>query len=228
MTTPAMRAALRWFYESAQAGVTPIGTRTATNATGTASSLTINKPTGTVNGDVVAIAVFANNVAFSTATITPPAGFTAGPSAGGTTNGTLSLFYKVASGEPASYTFTIANGFNDSAAAAQSFTNVSNATPNDGTGGINIDGASGTTHTTPSATPSLLNDCVIVAFGNTSKQGAGSLNNGYTLDSTTVAGSNSAIGLGHLVLTGTGATSCTETTGASCTSRNLIQLLRHA
>lgn len=80
------------------------------------TSLTITKPSGVVDGDVL-IAVFVMRYAGSAApsTITAPTGFTqrAGPvdCRGGPTDGLEVYFYtKIASSEPADYTWSISSG----------------------------------------------------------------------------------------------------------------------
>lgn len=75
--------------------------QTANAASYTSSSVTITTPTGTVDGDLL-IALIQND---SSATITPPAGWTAIASTPG-----ASSFYKIAASEGASYVFTPSAG----------------------------------------------------------------------------------------------------------------------
>lgn len=95
------------------------------------TSIVINKPAGTVDGDVLICAFFANITAPQT--ISPPAGWTAGPTLLSTDR--FSVFYKVASGEPASYTFTC-NGTASWCGVMASYRGVDNATPIDVAGTI--------------------------------------------------------------------------------------------
>jgi hypothetical protein len=68
------------------------------------TSFSINKPAGTVDGDLLFIAICTEgNVSFNTL-----AGWTASHS-NSASNGVIQTFYKVASGEPASYTWTSAS-----------------------------------------------------------------------------------------------------------------------
>lgn len=78
-------------------------TATALDASAAATSITVNKPTGTASGDLLLASV---TLRISSATITPPAGWTQVAS-GGASSITLATFIKVAGGsEPSSYTFT--------------------------------------------------------------------------------------------------------------------------
>jgi hypothetical protein len=90
--------------EKAAAGVTLRAT-TQTAGGGGASSITLTKPTGTVQGDVMiaVVGLSGNN------TITDPGGWTTiSNTLGGGTNARLASFYKVAgASEPATYVFTI-------------------------------------------------------------------------------------------------------------------------
>lgn len=77
----------------------------ATANTATASSLTITKPTGTVDGDVMIAIINAND---SATTITPPTGWTLIRSitSGDTISANISTYYKAASSEGADYQFS--------------------------------------------------------------------------------------------------------------------------
>lgn len=67
------------------------------------TTLVINKPAGTVDGDLLFIAIAVQD----TTVVNTLAGWTPSHSGGGA-NGSIQTFYKVASGEPASYTWTSA------------------------------------------------------------------------------------------------------------------------
>jgi hypothetical protein len=68
------------------------------------TSFSINKPAGTVDGDLLFIAIAVQD----TTVVNTLAGWTPSYSGGGA-NGSIQTFYKVASGEPASYTWTSAS-----------------------------------------------------------------------------------------------------------------------
>jgi hypothetical protein len=93
----------------------------------TANSVTINKPTGTVDGDVM-LAVFLHATGTSDVSLTAPAGWTMIGSAG--VNGDLNgkAWYKVAASEGANYTFTSTTS-NDGVIMIASYSGVDNTTP---------------------------------------------------------------------------------------------------
>lgn len=68
------------------------------------TGVVIPKPSGTVDGDLIYVIVAAHA---SGETCTPPAGWTAGVTNNGGTNQSIFTFWKVASGEPSSWTFTL-------------------------------------------------------------------------------------------------------------------------
>ncbi len=116
---------------------------------GQAASITINRPTGTAQGDVL-IAVIA--VRPQTVTITAPAGFTLvnrQNNASGSANSVAMYWKLAASGEPASYTWSFSANTGN-AGGIMAFSGVDNATP------INVSaGSTTTTSTTNFAAPSV-------------------------------------------------------------------------
>ena len=113
-TGPTISASKPWISQTlalkAASTTIPITRRAviAPAAQAAASSVVVNVPTGTVNGDGL---IFAIIVGSTTATVTTPTGLTfirADSNAGSAGNGSKTwLYYRVASSEPASYTFSI-------------------------------------------------------------------------------------------------------------------------
>lgn len=143
-----------------------IALRGTSTATGTTTSITVNKPAGVVLNDVM-IAVIAKEG--NTANATAPAGWTlvAGSDlAGGTArNGTV--FYKVAGGaEPANYSFTLGAGTNHVAATIVAYfgVDVSGPTPFDvaPAASLNLGGSGATTATALSVTTITNNAGVVM------------------------------------------------------------------
>lgn len=128
-------------------------------------SLTINKPSGTVEGDVMIASIA---VRPDTAAITEPANWTlvrrvdnANPNAN-----SLAVYYKVAgASEPADYTWTF-SASTGSAGGIQSFLGVDQGNP------INVDSgqntASGLTHATPSVNTTATNTMLVTSHDFTS------------------------------------------------------------
>jgi hypothetical protein len=122
--------------------------------------LTISKPTGTAQNDVMiaSIAVRPNTV-----TITPPAGWTLVrrmDSATGTSN-SLAIYRKAAgASEPASYTWTLST-HTGAAGGIQTFTGVDTTNP------INVENgwatAAATTHSTPDVTTTVANTMLVTS-----------------------------------------------------------------
>lgn len=97
-----------------------------TGSSTTATSLAVNKPTGTAAGDVL-LAAF--TIKDTSPTITPPAGWTlAGDITNGTAHRTLVYWKAAGSGEPASYTFTWSTAAK-AAAGVAAYVNVDQTTP---------------------------------------------------------------------------------------------------
>jgi len=141
----------------------PISFRAAAQA-GAASgvlTLTINKPAGTVQNDVMIASI---GVRPNTATVTPPAGWTLvrriDNSAGAPNS--LVVYYRVAgAGEPASYSWTFSTS-TGSAGGILSFSGVNTATP------IDVENGQATpvapTHSTPSVTTTVPNAMLVASF----------------------------------------------------------------
>lgn len=109
--------------------VTTVGSLTK-GETDTASSVTVNKPTGVVDNDVM-IAM----VAWWTGTLTPPAGWTQiGTTeswAASSDTAKMAMYYKVASSEGSSYTWTNSSSPNEIYVSIRAYTGVNTSTPID-------------------------------------------------------------------------------------------------
>lgn len=131
------------------------------------SNLTITRPGTVVANDVMIASV---GVTPSSATITPPAGWTsirrinnAGP-----TSNSLEVFYRVAgAGEPASYTWSL-SGANYGVAGLQAFYNVDTATPIDAEAGQAT--PSSRDHATPAITTTVANTMLVGSYTYASAQ----------------------------------------------------------
>jgi cellulose synthase/poly-beta-1,6-N-acetylglucosamine synthase-like glycosyltransferase/DNA-binding NarL/FixJ family response regulator len=136
---------------------------TATQESAFATTFTTNMPAGTVDGDVLVATV---GWSYSGGTVTAPAGWTllrrsASDTVGWNTFDMLGVWWKIASGEPASYTWTIAS-VNSITAGIYAFSGALATSPFD------IDAAVGypaqPTFDTPSIATSLPNDLVVATF----------------------------------------------------------------
>ena len=118
-----------------------------------AANLTINKPVGTVAGDVMVAAI---STTPSTISITPPMGWSLLQSQrqNANTSSVAAAYYRVAgASEPASYTWTLSNGHAGAVGGILSYSGVDNALP------IDVSAKAATprslSHTAPSVTTSL-------------------------------------------------------------------------
>lgn len=135
----------------------------ATTANSTNTTLTINKPTGVVSGDVMIV-----NIAQRSSTGAPSlAGWTlisSGAIDGGTTTG--AVLYKVAgSSEPGSYSFSLGSGANNNVGSIVAFSGVdiSGPTPFDVTPGtLSLSGSNSNSGSATSITTNTANAAVIM------------------------------------------------------------------
>lgn len=98
-----------------------------TNAAGE-TTLTVNKPTGTVSGDVLVCTI---GFSGGPGTVTLPDGWNQVAFESGATNPQIGLYYKVAGGsEPTSYSWTITNAINSGMVIAR-YSGVNNTTVGD-------------------------------------------------------------------------------------------------
>lgn len=138
------------------------GNTRAGSETGT-TSLVVTKPAGTANGDVlVAVVAFANGT--FNLPITPPAGWTSlGYQDGVDYTGRTQMFYKAASGEGASYSFSFDGGGQYAIAALIASYSGAAASPIDAVGSQR--NAISTNETAPSVTPGAAGAMLVCCYG---------------------------------------------------------------
>lgn len=146
---------------------------TVDQSTGSAN-ITINKPTGTVDGDVLYALIEADG----STTVTAPTGWTLLDTRSPGSSQQTKVYRKVASGEGASWTWTTSGGATpiiyDGMVA--SWTGVDTTTVTDGsTGGT----GNSTTAAAPTLTPTQTNDASVVGYS-TWNSSSTSLPTGYT------------------------------------------------
>lgn len=143
------------------AQVTFIASNQVVNNTTASTSIVVNKPTGTVDGDVLIAHISDSSQAD---VISTPSGWTAITSVSGSA-GTSYLFYKVAASEGASYTFTIPAIVSTSLAYAtvSTFRNA-NGLPVDVAVSNDGGASSGTGISNPGLTPTAFPDGLLVAY----------------------------------------------------------------
>jgi hypothetical protein len=141
--------------------------------------LAINKPAGTVAGDLMVLSIAARS---DTAVITPPAGWTLLLTTTNATNtrSKLSTYYKIAgASEPTSYAWS--SGAIEAVASLVSFSGVDATTPFDGVAPLGLaNTAATTTQTAPSITPASANDWLVTVHELTSTPCSAAFTNGWT------------------------------------------------
>lgn len=125
-----------------------------------ASSLTIDKPSGTSTGDVMLASISVRTSAIS---VTAPAGWTVirdTPQAAGDGMRLVTYYRVAAAGEPASYTWTFSGGTHAGAVGGiTTYSGVDNSTPIDAqAGGVT---ASATTHVAPTVSATVADDMLV-------------------------------------------------------------------
>lgn len=184
--------------------------RSSTNATSTGTtSISVNKPAGTVDGDVLVTGLIHG----STATLTPPSGWGAALYASGAFGAgrILTVYSKVASGEPASWAW----GLSTSVGVVVEVCCLSgraSATPDASNGQTN---ASSTSVTAPSISPSNSTDDLVGFFGvdaNTTFTPPGTMTE---REDASAAAANRALELATEVLAASGATGTRVATAGS-------------
>ena len=125
------------------------------------TSLTINKPAGTVSNDVMIAAIA---VRPDTATITAPSGWTLvrRTDQSTATANSQAIYRKVAGGsEPANYTWTLGGSPTGGAGGIMTFYNINTTSP------VNVENGQATayalTHATPSVTTTVNNTMIVTA-----------------------------------------------------------------
>jgi len=153
-------ASTAWAIVAAPIRQAQISFRSASSNAAASGSLAINKPTGTVQGDVMFASIA---IRPETGTITAPSGWTLVRRVNNTNSNenTLATYYKVAgTGEPASYTWSFSTS-SGAAGGITTFTGVDTSDPIDVENGQNT--ANGTTHASPSITTTIANTMLVTA-----------------------------------------------------------------
>lgn len=138
------------------------------SSTVSGGTITVNKPTGTINGDVMLASVA---VVKNTSTVITPAGWTLVQSSNQTNGNTSRLYtyYKVAGGsEPASYIWTFSGANIGAVAGVASFTGVDTASPIDVSASQTT--AKSTSHTAVSITTTVAGDMLVTIHEFTSSR----------------------------------------------------------
>jgi hypothetical protein len=149
----------------------------STNGNASGGSLVVSKPTGTVDGDLVVVVAYLESDTNTWSAI--GSGFTEDTGAAIANTGALNMrfYWKIASGEGASWTWTpTTNAWRTVHAAAFSGATGAGATRVDVRGaGSQADGVIETSQTAPSVTPTVAGDLLIFGYGNFSGNTASSL-----------------------------------------------------
>lgn len=125
------------------------------------ASPTVSKPTGTADGDWLCAFTATDTVH----TITTPAGWTFIATLDQSTDTSLSAFYKIASGEGASYTFTNLFGTTEvGTICVMAYSGVDGTTPLDGVTPTTLASAAANGQTWPSITP-VTSGAAVVGVG---------------------------------------------------------------
>jgi hypothetical protein len=149
----------------------------STNGTSTNTSLTINKPTGVVAGDVMIVNIGQRNNGTTAPLLSGWTPIASGVIDGGTTMG--ALLYKVAGGsEPTSYTFTLGSGADNNEGTIVAFSGVDvSGSPFDvAPGSLSLSAANGSTVTATGITTVTANAAVIMFAQSNDNQSMGTWN----------------------------------------------------
>ncbi len=193
-------------------------------------TITINKPSGVVDGDVL-IAFFSEDS--NTPRITPPGGWTAfsgtGIGASGEivvgTSAVLQCFYKVASSEGASWAFTPSASYTG-VVGVIAYSGGDTTTPINVAAGTTT--ASSTNHTSASITPSV-SGCMLVGIWMIDSNGANTWSTGdmnERIDQSTGSAAFVTLSVHDLLYNSTSAVSKTATFTASDTAAVLLIALK--
>ena len=126
------------------------------------TTLSINKPAGTANGDVM-VAVIGQVDAYGSGVLAAPTGWTQLTAQAGA-NGATAVFYKVAASEGASYGFTVSGGDPHAAAGLiASYSGADAAAPIDAVGSQHS--ASSINEPAPSVVPGATGAMLICCYG---------------------------------------------------------------
>jgi RHS repeat-associated protein len=157
-------------------GTGTITYRASSTQSGSTTSVAVATPTGSVSNDQLLAAISAKDVVGSTTTtMTPPSGWTA--VANSTVTGVHTWVYRhtYATGDSASWTFTL-NNTTPWSATVSGYSGVDTTTPVDVAATTSTNSTASTSHTAPSVTTVTANDTVvgIVGLAASTATGAGS------------------------------------------------------
>ena len=188
------------------------------NLNGSALTLTINLPAGTVGGDLMVAGIV---VRPSSATITAPAGWTLQRRQNNTNPNDLSLavYYKVAgTSEPASYAWTFSASAG-SAGGISSFSGVNTTTPINVEAGATTGATQTTTFNHPGISTTIANTMVVTHYSYSSSDRftpPGGMTEAFDVASLAVANSGGvSIAQDYVLRAATGATGTLTSTAAS-------------
>ncbi|MCL9804616.1 GEVED domain-containing protein [Flavobacterium amniphilum] len=144
------------------AQITQRGTSTTGNSTN--NTLTINKPTGVIQGDIMLVNISQREDSGNNLSTASLAGWTSIVSSDlGSTTRWGNVLYKVAgAAEPANYTFTLDNDADVTVGSIVAFSGVNNTTPIDVTGAFVT--ANGGTGLAPTTITTLTNNAAVMMF----------------------------------------------------------------
>lgn len=174
-------------------------------------------PTGTANGDVML--AFVSTSRQNDTMNTTPAGWTLLDTNPSNAVGTIMTYYRVASSEPASYTWVWQTGGTDRATIA-TWRGVDNVSPINAHSTPTADGSSVTDHSAPTLTTSVINTMVVAYFVRQSATtvtswAAGTFPAAATVESSVVSPAGYAVE--DAVWSSSGSTGALHiTSGASC------------
>lgn len=169
------------------------------------ASVSITKPTGTIDTDFL-VAFQSTGSTGIQSQLTGPSGW-ANLGFGGTDGftGVIQVWTKVASGEPASWTWGHTAGFGNMCVAVNCFSAPA-ATPMDGSTIFDKSTATGTTATSSGVTTAFTNDILLLAVMANSGAPTLSTPTGMTNQTTVVAGATNALSTFTQTIPATGAT----------------------
>jgi hypothetical protein len=189
------------------------------------SSISVTKPTGTADGDLLVAIMGSDPDALSTA-LTAPAGWTlqgTSPAGGNNTAGFMKFWTHTAASEPSSWTFGTANT-SDCHVTVLAITGANNASPIDGSPAWVSDVSSlNTSHVIPTITVSQTNSLRIGATNMIDTSGTTGTTTwtapaGWTSDSPSpTAASYAQLGVFHKLLTSSGSTGTATATSGTAT-----------
>lgn len=172
----------------------------------TATPLTLNKPTGVVDGDVLIVIAEIEDATASWTSV--GAGFTSLGTVTSSTN-KLQVWWKVASSEPASWTWTQSGGFVWSSVVCVAYSGANSPSVDvfgTGNSGTSVAEAS---QTAPSVTTTSANDLLIFAYCNDTSTVA----TGMTGAANTLRTAFGNVSVGEAIIASAGATGTTGPTG---------------